>query len=140
MTPLYFLPNSLSDPSFEAYLQDTHRFHDYLDVKDKLLPKLFESIEQFSKGVNTRFLCVNRFEGQNPALRIQSPAGFVPDVIYIEFPPPARCIHRDSNHARVQSGGSGKFSQPFARASGDGACTLEPQINLWTSPREPKSK
>lgn len=87
MTPLYFLPNSLSDPSFEAYLQDTHRFHDYLDVKDKLLPKLFESIEQFSKGVNTRFLCVNRFEGQNPALRIQSPAGFVPDVIYIEFPP-----------------------------------------------------
>ena len=87
MTPLYFLPNSLSDPSFETYLQDTHRYLDYLDVKDKLLPKLFESIEQFSKGVNTRFLCVNRFEGKNPSLRIQSPAGFVPDVICIDFPP-----------------------------------------------------
>ena len=87
MTPLYFLPNSLGDPSFEAYLQDTHRYRDYLDVKDKVLPQLFASIEQFSKGVNTRFLCVNRFEGQNPALRIQSPVGFVPDVMYVEFPP-----------------------------------------------------
>lgn len=87
MTPFYFLPNSLSDPSFEAYLQDTHRYRDYLEVKNKVLPQLFASIEQFSKGVNTRFLCVNRFEGQNPALRIQSPAGFVPDVMYVEFPP-----------------------------------------------------
>jgi hypothetical protein len=87
VTPLHFLPNSLSDPSFEGYLRDTHRYLDYLDVKDKLLPKLFESIEQFSKDVNTRFLCINRFEGQHPALRIQSPSGFVPDVIYIEFPP-----------------------------------------------------
>lgn len=87
MSPLYFLPNSLSDPSFEAYLQDTHRYRDYLDVKDKVLPQLFASIEQFSKGVNTRFLCANRFEGQHPALRIQSPAGFVPDVVYVEFPP-----------------------------------------------------
>jgi hypothetical protein len=87
MSPLYFLPNSLSDPSFEAYLKETHRYSDYLNVKEKLLPKLFESIEQFSKGLNTRFLCVNRFEGQNPALRIQSPAGFVPDVMYVEFPP-----------------------------------------------------
>jgi hypothetical protein len=87
MSPLYFLPNSLSDPSFEAFLQDTHRYRDYMDVKEKLLPKLFESIEQFAKCVNTRFLFLNRFEGQNPAIRIQSPAGFVPDVIYIEFPP-----------------------------------------------------
>lgn len=87
MSPLYFLPNSLSDPSFESYLRDTHRYLDYLDVKNKLLPKLFESIEQFSKGINTRFLCVNRFEGQHPALRIQSPVGFFPDVISIEFPP-----------------------------------------------------
>jgi hypothetical protein len=87
MSPLYFLPNSLSDPSFEAYLQDTNRYRDYLDVKNKVLPQLFKSIEQFSKCVNTRFLCANRFEGQNPALRIQSPAGFVPDIICIEFPP-----------------------------------------------------
>lgn len=87
MSPLYFLTNSLSDPSFEAYLQDTGRLHEYRDVKDCLLPKLFESIEQFRGGVNTRFLCNNRFEDQHPALRIQSPTGFVPDVIFIEFPP-----------------------------------------------------
>jgi hypothetical protein len=60
MSTLYFLPNSLSDPSFEAYLRDTHRYSDYLNVKEKFLPKLFESIEQFSKGVNTRFLCVTQ--------------------------------------------------------------------------------
>jgi len=88
MTPrLHFHPNSLSDPSFEAYLRDIRRHLDYRDVKEQVLPKLFESIEQFSNGVNFRFTCTNRFEGQYPALRIQSPVGFVPDVIDIELHP-----------------------------------------------------
>lgn len=86
MSPLYFLPNSLSDPVFEAYLRDTHRLMDYRDVKERLLPKLFESIDDFSQQRSTRFTCTNRFEGQFPAIHIQSPVGFVPDLIRIEFP------------------------------------------------------
>lgn len=87
MSPLYFLANSLSDPSFEAFLEDTRRLHDYREVRDVMLPQLMESIEHLRGGVDTRFICNNRFEDQYPALRIQSPSGFVPDVIYIEFPP-----------------------------------------------------
>ena len=86
MSPLYFLPNSLSDPVFEAYLRDTHRLMDYRDVKEQLLPQLFESIDAFSQQRSTRFTCTNRFEGQFPAIHIQSPVGFVPDLICIEFP------------------------------------------------------
>jgi hypothetical protein len=86
VSPLYFLPNSLSDPVFEAYLRDTHRLMDYRDVKDQLLPQLFESIDEFSQQRSTRFTCTNRFEGQFPAIHIQSPVGFVPDLICIEFP------------------------------------------------------
>lgn len=86
MSPLYFLPNSLGDPVFETYLRDTHRWMDYRDVKEQLLPKLFESIEEFSQQRHTRFTCTNRFEGQFPAIHIQSPVGFVPDSICIEFP------------------------------------------------------
>lgn len=86
MSAMYFLPNSLSDPSFEVYLQDTHRFMDYLDVKDELLPKLIESFKEFSSLRHIRFNCSNRFEGRYPAIRIQCPVGFVPDVIAIEFP------------------------------------------------------
>lgn len=87
MTPFYFLTNSLSDPSFEDYLEDIRRLHDYREVKEHLLPQLIDSIEHFRGGVDTRFICNNRFENQHPALRIQSPSGFVPDVISIEFPP-----------------------------------------------------
>lgn len=86
MNLLYFSPNSLSDPVFESYLRDTHRLIDYRDVKEQLLPKLLESISEFSQNRHCRFTCRNRFEGQFPAIRLQSPVGFVPDVIYIEFP------------------------------------------------------
>jgi hypothetical protein len=86
MSPLYFLPNSLSDSSFESYLQDTGRYRDYCNVKNELLPNLLASLEHFRHGVDSRFVCSNRFEDQHPALRIQSPSGFVPDLIYIEFP------------------------------------------------------
>lgn len=86
MTHLSFLSNSLSDPSFETYLRETCRHRDYRNVKEHLLPKLFESVEEFSKTRNFQFMCTNRFEGQFPSIRIQSPVGFVPDVIHIEFP------------------------------------------------------
>ena len=86
MSPFYFLPNNISDPDFETYLLDTHRWMDYRDVKGQLLPQLFESMEEFSQHRHCRFTCSNRFEGQFPALRIQSPVGFVPDLIFIEFP------------------------------------------------------
>lgn len=86
MSVLHFSPNSLSDPSFEAYLRDTHRLMDYRDVRDDLLPKLIDSFEAFSHLRHVRFNCSNRFEGRHPAIRIQSPVGFVPDVISIEFP------------------------------------------------------
>jgi hypothetical protein len=104
MTKLHFYANSISDPSFEAYLRDTHRYLDYRDVRDELLPKLFESIEQFSKGVNFRFTCSNRFGGQEPELCIQSPVGFVPDVIHIEFPPRHEffCVKHANQDTKVQ--------------------------------------
>jgi hypothetical protein len=86
VSPFYFLPNSISDPGFETYLRDTHRWMDYCDVKGQLLPELLESIEDFSQHRHCRFTCSNRFEGQFPAIRIQSPVGFVPDLIFIEFP------------------------------------------------------
>jgi hypothetical protein len=98
VTPLYFLPNSLSDPSFETYLRDTHRLLDYRDVKANLLPKLFESIEEFSHHSHCQFKCCNRFEGQFPSLRIQCPVGFAPDVIHIEFP------HRHESFVVKQAG------------------------------------
>jgi hypothetical protein len=59
---------------------------DYRDVRNLLLPKLFESFDEFTQYKHCRFNCSNRFEGQFPAIRIQSPVGFVPDVIHIEFP------------------------------------------------------
>jgi len=83
---LYFVSNSLSDASFETYLHDTHRLMDYRHLKEQLLPQLLESIDEFSQHRHCRFTCTNRFDGQYPALRIQSPVGFVPDVIHIEFP------------------------------------------------------
>lgn len=86
MTPLYFLANTLSDPSFEAYLKDTHRYLDYRDVQDHVLPSLFASLHDVSRGRSFRFTCTNRFDGQHPAIRIQSPVGFVPDLIWIQFP------------------------------------------------------
>ena len=86
MTPLYFVANSLADPTFEAYLKDTHRYLDYRDVRAHVLPNLFASLDNVSQGRNFRFTCSNRFDGQFPALRIQSPVGFVPDEIWIEFP------------------------------------------------------
>ena len=86
MNLLYFSQNILSDPSFERYLRDTHRWMDYRDVREQLLPQLFESIHEFSQHRHCRFTCSNRFEGQFPAIHIQSPVGFVPDSICIEFP------------------------------------------------------
>ena len=87
MTPLHFWSNSVSDQTFDAYLKDTQRYQDYCVVRDQLLPDLITSIEQLPKQVGFRFTCCNRFDGQHPALRVQCPVGFVPDVITIEFPP-----------------------------------------------------
>lgn len=87
MSALYFLANSNSDPTFESYLRDIHRYIDYRDVMDSLLPELFGSFEEFAQRRYVRFTCCNRFEGQFPAIRIQCPVGFVPDVIHIEFTP-----------------------------------------------------
>ena len=85
MSPLYFLPNSTSDPTFERYLREIRRYADYQTVKDVLLPRLFESIEHFVDDRHYRFACSNRFTGRFPTLHIQCPVGFVPDVIAIEF-------------------------------------------------------
>lgn len=103
MSGLYFLPNSISDPSFETYLRDTHRLMDYRDVKAQLLPKLFESMGEFFQHMHCRFTCTNRFEGRFPAIRIQSPVGFVPDVIHIEFP------HRHESFVVKQAGQESKL-------------------------------
>jgi len=93
MSALHFYPNALSDPIFENYLRDTHRYLDYLDVKDQLLPEVLASIQPMPVSGHFRFACTNRFEGQFPAIRMQSPVGFVPDVIYIEFPPRHESFH-----------------------------------------------
>lgn len=85
MSPLYFLPNSTSDPTFESYLREIRRYADYQTVKGVLLPKLFESIENFLTAPHARFTCSNRFTDRYPTLHIQCPVGFVPDVIAIEF-------------------------------------------------------
>lgn len=85
MSPLYFLPNSTSDPTFECYLREIRRYSDYQAVKGVLLPRLFESIEHFLDSRQYRFACSNRFTDRYPTLHIQCPVGFVPDVIAIEF-------------------------------------------------------
>jgi hypothetical protein len=87
MSPLHFLSNSLSDPTFDAYLKDTRRYSDYCEVRDRLLPALVDAIAALPQQINYRFSCVNHFEGQHPTLRVKCPVGFVPDVIEIEFPP-----------------------------------------------------
>lgn len=102
----YFLKNSLADPAFESYLRDTHRMMDYRDVRDKLLPKLFESMEDLTNEAGCKFSCTNRFEGSDPALRIQTPAGFIPEVIHIEFPPRHEIF-------RVKQGGQEILLQGF---------------------------
>jgi hypothetical protein len=86
MSSLHFRLNSLSDPTFEAYLKDTHRYRDYCEVRDQVLPRLITSIDQLPQQVGYRFSCSNRFEGPYPALRIHCPVGFVPDEIWIGFP------------------------------------------------------
>jgi hypothetical protein len=75
-----------------------HRYIDYRDVMDSLLPDLFGSFEEFAHRPYIRFTCCNRFEGQFPAIRIQCPVGFVPDVIYIEF------THRHESFLVKQAG------------------------------------
>lgn len=85
MSPLYFLSNSTSDPAFESYLREIRRYADYQTVKGVLLPKLFDSIENFLAAPHARFTCSNRFTDRYPTLHIQCPVGFVPDVIAIEF-------------------------------------------------------
>ena len=102
MTPLYYIANSLADPSFEAYLKDTHRYLDYREVRDNVLPNLFASLDEVSQGRSFRFTCANRFDAQCPAIRIQSPVGFVPDLIWIEFPPRHESF-RIKHSAQVQT-------------------------------------
>ena len=104
MSPLYFVQNSTSDPTFESYLRDIHRFSDYQTVKELLLPKLFESIEYFLHERHFRFACSNRFEGRFPTLHIQCPVGFVPDVIAIEFlvQTEAFCIKQSGQEFKLQ--------------------------------------
>ncbi len=83
----HFEKNIISDSTFENYLRDTHRLMDYRDVRDRLLPKLFESLKDLANDEKCSFTCTNRFEGCDPALKIQTPSGFVPEAIHIEFPP-----------------------------------------------------
>jgi hypothetical protein len=85
MSSLYFLKNSISDPTFESYLRDMDRYIDYCDVKNIVLPASFALFDEFAHRPHIRFTCINRFEGQFPAIHIQCPVGFVPDVICIEF-------------------------------------------------------
>jgi hypothetical protein len=85
MSPLYFLSNSTSDPTFEGYLRDIQRHEDYQAVKEVLLPELLGSIAHFADGRQVRFVCTNRFEGRHPTLHIQCPVGFVPNTISVEF-------------------------------------------------------
>lgn len=92
MTPFHFLSNSVSDRAFETYLNDIHRLNDYLVVRDTLLPNLLASIDQLPRHLDFRFTCTNRFEGKHPTLRIQCPVGFVPDLIYVEFPGAQDCF------------------------------------------------
>lgn len=93
MSPFSFLSNSVSDSYFESHLKDTHRYLDYCDVRDHVLPDLVTSVESLQQLTNFRFSCSNRFDGQYPTLRVQCPVGFVPDVILIEFPPKHEFFH-----------------------------------------------
>lgn len=104
MSPLYFLPNSTSDLTFESYLRDIHRYSDYKTVKEVLLPKLFDSIAHLLGARHFRFVCSNRFEGRFPTLHIQCPVGFVPDVIAIEFlvRKEAFCINQSEQEFKLQ--------------------------------------
>jgi hypothetical protein len=98
MSALYFAANSISDSTLEGYLRDLHRYIDYREVKEVLLPELFASFDEFAQRRYVRFTYCNRFEGQYPALRIQCPVGFVPDVIDIEF------THRHESFLVKQAG------------------------------------
>lgn len=93
MSAIHFLSNSVSDSFFESHLKDTYRYLDYCDVRDQVLPDLISSIEELPQQINFRFSCSNRFDGQYPSLRVQCPVGFVPDEIFIGFPPRHESFH-----------------------------------------------
>ncbi len=104
MSALHFLSNGVSDAYFESHLKETHRYLDYGDVREHLLPGLIASIDPLPQQINFRFSCTNRFDGQYPTLRLQCPVGFVPDVICIEFPPRHEFFHvrQSSQEFKVQ--------------------------------------
>lgn len=86
MSRVCFRRNLLSDATFENYLSDINRLTDYKEVRDVMLSELLHDLDSQFEYRSFTFTCTNRFEGRDPALRIQCPIGFMPAYIDIEFP------------------------------------------------------
>lgn len=85
MSRMCFRRNPLSDRTFETYLSDINRLSDYKEVRDVVLPNLLHELDQQFEYRSYTFTCTNRFEGRDPALRIDCPLGFMPATVDIEF-------------------------------------------------------
>ena len=102
MSRVYMRRNTLTDATFETYLGDINRLTDYKTVRDVTLPELLQDLDATLAYCKQTFTCVNRFEGRDPALRIQCPLGFLPSVIDIEFPQ-GRHVYRVKHASQVLS-------------------------------------
>ena len=100
MSRIYMRRNTLTDATFETFLSDINRLADYKAVRDVTLPELLEDLDMSLVHCRHTFTCVNRFEGRDPALRIQCPLGFMPSVIDIEFPQ-GRHVYRIKHASQV---------------------------------------
>ncbi len=82
----HFLKNTISDGVFEKHLKSTHRFKDYLQVREKMLSDLFTDVRRQWADEVGHLVSINHFEGADPALRVLCKTVATELVIDIQFP------------------------------------------------------
>jgi len=71
---------------FEKHLKSTHRFKDYLQVREKMLSDLFTDVRRQWADEVGHLVSINHFEGEDPALRVLCKTAATELVIDIQFP------------------------------------------------------
>ena len=80
------MKNSVSDGAFEKHLKSTHRFKDYLQIREKMLSDIFTDIRgQWANEVG-HLVSINHFQEKDPALRVLCKTAATELVIDIQFP------------------------------------------------------